>query len=791
MLERGPYISYANCGLPYHLSGAIPVRESLMVMTPAKFTAWFKVDVRVNSNVESIDRQRKVVKVQSLDGNAYEESYDKLVIATGSSPLDLQLPGSDDPRVLRLWTIPDMDAIMERVKAGARRAVVVGAGFIGLETAENLRELGLEVTIVELCNQILPTIDREMSVPLSQELAAQGIGQRLGRRVVAFRPTAEALAVVLDNDASILADLVVMSVGVKPNSELARAAGLELGPRNHIIVNQHLCSSDPDIYAAGDAVEVVDPITGRKTAIPLAGPANRQARIVADNLVGRQTTYRGSYGTSIIKLGRLTAASVGLTERRLKQDKIPYEKVYLHPDSNAIYYPGASRIHFKLLFNGAGKILGAQAVGYKGVDKRIDTIAVALRGNMTVHDLADLELAYAPPFNSAKDPVNFAGMAAVNILLGDAKIVHAESLPANALLLNICEEAEVALTTIPGSLNIPLSQLRQRMGELDKSREIITLCMVGRRGYIAERMLRLNGFNVKNLMGGIATWQHVNTTSFPEAAEPPRLPGAAGQGAQPAGQSAATAATTELLDVRALSCPGPVVNLKLQVDKLQPGETVRLLAPLSFDSDLKNWLKSNGHTLLSYTEHSEHIEALIMKNANNSTAQPATAAAGNAALPTTPHAAALILFSNDLDKALAALILACGLASAGAKVGIFFTFWGLNVLRRNPGPKVKKSLLSRMFGKMMPQGVGKLKLSKMHMAGMGTTMMKHVMHQNNVPTLTELLEQARQLGVKFIACDMAMAVMGITREELIEVDEVAGVAGFAELARQSNNTLFI
>ena len=507
LLERGAYISYANCGLPYHVGGVIPERQSLMVTTPAEFKAWFGIDIRTENEAVAIDRQSRKVTVRRKDGTTYDEPYDRLVIATGSSPIALSLPGAGDPRVQQLWTIPDMDAILARIGGGARRAVVVGAGFIGLEAAENLRARGLGVTVVELCDQVLPTLDREMAVFLSQELAALGIDQRLGRRVAAFEPSAQALQVVLDDGARLPADLVILSVGVKPNTELAGAAGLALGPRGHLVVDEHLRTSDPAIYAAGDAIEVADPIAGGRTAIPLAGPANRQARIVAENIAGRASVYRGSYGTAVLKLGGLTAASVGLTERRLKTLGLPCEKIFIHPASNATYFPGGAPLHLKLLFAPDGRILGAQAVGSRGVDKRIDTLAVALRAGLTVQDLAELELAYAPPFSSAKDPVNFAGMVAANVLCGDSRIVHADAIPEGAVLLDVREEAEQALGTLPGAVPMPMSSFRQRLGELDRSRPIVVFCQVGLRGYLAERALRQRGFDVRNLSGGLVTWK--------------------------------------------------------------------------------------------------------------------------------------------------------------------------------------------------------------------------------------------------------------------------------------------
>ena len=773
VFERGEFISYANCGLPYHVGGVIPKRESLLVMPVPKFKAWFNVDVRTNSEVVSIDRAAKTVSVRGPNGT-YEESYDKLVLAMGSSPVMMPLPGSDDPRVMRLWTIPDMDAIVAKIQNGAKKAVVVGAGFIGLETAENLNERGLDVTIVELADQVLPTIDKEMTTPLAQELSSAGISLRLSHKVVSFVKSGESFCAVLDDGEKLAADLVIMSVGVKPNSEIAQTAGLELGPRGHILVDETLKTSDPSIYAAGDVIEVVDPILGGKTAIPLAGPANKQARIVADNLVGRQSRYRGSYGAAVLKVGTLAAGGVGLTERRLKQLGVPYHKVYNHPASSASYYPGGAQMHLKLLFAPDGKILGVQVVGNKGVDKRLDVVAGAMRSGVTAPELAELELAYAPPFSSAKDPINFAGMIASNVLNGDTHLVHSDAIPATAWVLDVREPSETTLGTIPGSVNIPLGQLRGRLGEIDKTREIVVVCQVGLRGYLAERILRQNGFKASNLSGGYLTWKYFHPAPFTPAEK---------QASCTSGACALRAFGSEVLDVRALACPGPVVRLKKQFDEMDAGETVQLQAQLSFEPDLRNWIASTGHELVGIEKKSSHLEAVIRK-VEASKATPSVPAGGG-------HEAAIVLFSNDLDKAMAALIIACGMAASGAKVGIFFTFWGLSVLRKNPAPTVKKDLMSRMFGWMLPKGAAKLTLSKMNMGGMGTFMMKQVMASQNVTPLPDLIRQARELGVRFVACEMAMGVMGVKREELIEVDEIAGVASFVEMAKHSNNTLFI
>ncbi len=766
LLEKGPYISYANCGLPYHLGRVIPERGSLLVMAAEAFAKRFRADVRTGSEVVAVDPAAKTVTVRH-DGDTYVESYDKLLLATGSTPVAMELPGLDPEKVYPFWTIPDMDRVIARLDAGAKQVIVVGAGFIGLEVAENLRARGLEVTLVELAPQVLPTVDAEMSSYLEQELLDAGIQLRLGRKVSGFEDNGGYCA-ILDDGEKLPADLVMLCVGVKPGSELAKNAGLKLGVRGHIVVNEYLQSSNPDIYAAGDVIEVLDPVTGQPTAIPLAGPANKQGRIAADNLAGGKSVYSGSLGAAVIKVGKLTAAGVGLTERRIRQLQLPYRKIYTHAGSNASYYPGGAMLHLKLLFAPDGKILGAQAVGAKGADKRIDVIAAAMKHGATAPDLAALELAYAPPYNSAKDPVNFLGMIAQNMLQKLTDPVYADAWPEAALPLDVREPEEFAAGSIPGAVNIPLGQLRSRLGELDKSQSYVAFCRVGLRGYVAERILKQHGFTCCNLSGGFSTYQAFHQ---PPATAPVIAPVVAAPA--PAG--------CRTLDVRAMACPGPVVRLKKEIDAMTEGETLKLSAQAGFAPDLANWLRSSGHELAAMEMKGEDMEAVIRKSG----------APESAAAPKSNNDAAIILFSNDLDKALAAFIVASGMAAAGSRVTIFFTFWGLSVLRRNPAPAVKKPLISRMFGMMLPKGAKKLALSKMNMAGMGTAMMKQVMARENVPTLDELIRQARELDIHFIACEMAMDVMGLTREELIEVDEVAGVASFAAIAREAGTTLFI
>lgn len=778
LLEKGGFISYANCGLPYHLGGVIPERDDLLVMSPERFSAWLKVEVRTRNEVTAIDRTGKKLTVQTPEG-VCEETYDKLLIATGAVP---QGSAKDqNGRVLNLWTLADMDRVVKRLE-GARSAVIVGAGFIGLETAENLCERGLDVTIIQRSGHVLPTMDPEMAGALADELASLGVDIRFNASVAGYEETPDAVKVKLQDGSELVTDFVIESIGVRPNSGLAKDAGLDCGERGHIIVNEFMQTSDPDIFAAGDVVEVRDPVFGGSTAIPLAGPANKQGRIAAANLLGGKVPYKGSFGTSVVKVGHLTAGAVGYTEARLKTMKREYRKIYLHPAHHASYYPGASRMTVKLLFGNDGTIYGAQIVGAQGADKRIDAIAQAMRNGLKAPELGELELAYAPPYSSAKDPVNYAGFIAENVLSGVSDTVTPDTIAEDDLVLDVREPEEHELGAVPNSINIPLGELRGRLGELKKEKRIVTCCQVGLRGYLAERILKQNGFRAANLSGGFLTWKMYHHKPLRRTA--PSLPKV------PAAAPSVAAGDEKTLDVRGLPCPGPVLKLKSIMGSAPGGTRLRIKAARSFEPDLRSWTGSAACDIVSLTYHENDLEALLLKKEGADAGEEETPVSACAAA-LKPRSAAIVLFSNDLDKALAAMILANGLAASGVKVGIFFTFWGLSVLRKNPAPALKKDLVSRMFGWMLPNGAQKLALSKMNMMGLGSAMMKDVMKKKNVLSLPELIRSAKEAGVRFIACEMAMDVMGLTREELSDVDEIAGVATFAELAKESGTTLFI
>jgi NADPH-dependent 2,4-dienoyl-CoA reductase/sulfur reductase-like enzyme/rhodanese-related sulfurtransferase len=512
LFERGPDVSFANCGLPYYLGGEIAERDKLLVVPPERLRSRYKLDVRTRSSVEAIDRRAKTVRVRDLvSGREYEETYDKLILAPGAAPVRPALPGIDLPGIFTLRNLQDMDRIKERLDLGIRQAVVIGAGFIGLELVENLVRRGIATTVVELQDQVLPPFDREMTTPIAAELASKGVALLLGQSAAAFEQGPEGLLVRLKSGQQLPAQVVIVGVGVRPENTLAVAAGLEVGPRGGIRVNEHLQTSDPDIYAVGDAIEVKDFVTGEATQVPLAGPANRQGRLAADHAFGRASRYRGTQGTAVVRVFGLTAALTGASEKTLRRLGRLYRKVVIHPANHAGYFPGAQSMTLKVLFEpGGGKVLGAQAVGGEGVDKRIDVLAVAIQAGMTVFDLEEMELAYAPQYGSAKDPVNMAGFVAAGLLRGDQPQVGTEDLAGverPPWLLDVRTPSEFAAGHVPGAVNIPVDELRGRLGEVPRDRPLVVYCQVGQRGYLAVRILRQAGLPAANLAGGFKAYQ--------------------------------------------------------------------------------------------------------------------------------------------------------------------------------------------------------------------------------------------------------------------------------------------
>jgi len=531
MFERGNFVSFANCGLPYHIGGDIQERSKLLLQTPESFLARFNVDVRVMNEVVSINRHKKSVTVKNLlDNSEYEETYDFLLLSPGASPIVPPIPGLDNPLTHSLRNIPDMDRIIKTIQMNKPdHATVVGGGFIGLEMMEAFHQLGIKTSLIEMADQVMTPVDREMAGFAHDEIRSKGIDLKLGVALqsVQFIPNEHVasfdsgesekhqhlegeLELTLNNGETLTTDILIMAIGVRPETELAKEAGLEIGELGGIYTNEYMQTSDPSIYAVGDAVEEKDFVTGEQTLVPLAGPANRQGRMAADNMLGRREAYQCTQGTAICKIFDLAIASTGKNEKQLKRTGIKYEKVYVHTASHASYYPGAEMVSFKMLFEPkSGKILGAQAVGKDGIDKRIDVMAVAQRAGMTVEQLQHLELTYAPPYGSAKDVINQAAFVASNIIKGDAKAIHydeIDNLTEDQILLDVCNPGELeAVDSLEGAINIPVDQLRNRMDELPKDKEIVIYCQVGLRGNVAYRQLVNNGYKARNLIGGYRT----------------------------------------------------------------------------------------------------------------------------------------------------------------------------------------------------------------------------------------------------------------------------------------------
>ena len=790
LFEKGEYISFANCGLPYHVGGVIKERENLLLQTVDGMNQQYGLDVRNFSEVLEINPQSKSVTVLNHQtGERYVESYDQLIISTGAKAIVPPIVGIEEAdNVFTLRNIPDMDQIKAYIAENQiATATVVGGGFIGLEMMENLVELGIQVQLIEMAPQVMPTIDIEMAQLIHSQMNIHGVHLILNDGLKEFRQNGREL--LLTSGKTLQTDMTILSIGVLPENTLAKVAGLELGYKGGIKVNQQLQTSQPDIYAIGDAIEVVDLVSGQPTHIPLAWPANRQGRLVADIINGSDAGYFGTQGTAVAKVFELTVASTGNSERLLKQAGIEYETIHIHPNSHAGYYPGASPIALKLLFGIDGKILGAQAIGTEGVEKRIDVIATAMRFGARADQLASIELSYAPPYSSAKDPVNMLGYTADNILSGKVATFQwsqvDELISNNAFLLDVREEFELATGKIESSHHIPLNQLRQRLGELPKNQPIYVYCQVGHRGYNAARILSQAGFDVKNLDGGYKTYKTAHYRIKP-------LDYLSFNQTRHKSEDLKEPSEIIHLDACGLQCPGPILKVKEKIDKMSIGQKMEIEASdFGFGADLAAWCQNTGNTLLSNKIENGKVLATIVKGKSSiseSEMKDLPSLGQEGVLKETKDGATMVVFSGDLDKALASMIIASGAAAYGKKVTIFFTFWGLSILKKQ---KVKKSGLAKLFDIMLPSKANNLPLSRMNMGGMGASMIKYIMKQKNVDSLPDMIEQAHQLGVKFVACTMSMDLMGIEKEELFDFVEYGGVATFIGDSEQANMQLFI
>ena len=785
LFEKGEHISYANCGLPYYLGGVIEERERLFVQTPESFGKRFNIDVRVNSEVIGIDTIEKQVHIRTSDGREYTESYDKLLLSPGASPVRPPLPGIDSEGIFTLRNVTDTDRIKSFMQQKeVKNAVIVGGGFIGLEMAENLHHRGIRVSIVEMGNQVMSPIDFSMASLVHKQLQEKGIQLFLEQTVESFTDNSGKVTVHLKSGIKLESDLVLLSIGVKAETTLARKAGLRLGEMQGIYVNKHMQTSDENIYAVGDAIEYPHPTTGKPWLNFLAGPANRQARIAADNMVfGNVLSYEGSIGTSIAKVFDITVASTGLPGKRLKQMGIPYLSATTHASSHASYYPGALPMSIKITFSPTdGRLYGAQIVGYDGVDKRIDQYALFIKKGGTTEELTLLEQAYAPPYSSAKDPVAITGYIAGNILSGKMTPLYWRELSETDIsritLVDVRTREEFELGTIPGAINIPLEELRERMKELPMERPVYLFCSVGLRGYLASNILKGNGYrDVRNLIGGLKTYD-TSTMQLLPATTPDN--NKAGENQAPH----SCQATTIKVDACGIQCPGPILKLKKTIETIKTGERIEISATDSgFPRDAEAWCHTTGNIFID--KHSENgIHHVVIEKSN-------TGARGTDNVNKEDKGKTLILFSDDLDKAIATFVLANGAAATGKKVSIFFTFWGLNAIKKAKKPKVKKDVFGKMFGWALPSDSTKLSLSKMSMMGFGAKIMRYLMRKKNAASLEELRVQAIENGVEFIACQMSMDVMGIDRDELLDNVVVGGVATYMDRAEQANVNLFI
>lgn len=784
LIEKGKYISYANCGLPYYVGGVIKEREKLFVQTPESFGRRFNIDVRVENEVVGIDTVGKRISVRRIDGTEYTEHYDKLLLSPGSAPMCPPIKGIETEGIFTLRNVEDTDRIKNYLDThSVRDAVVVGGGFIGLEMAENLYNAGIPVSIIEMAEQVMAPVDFSIASHVHRHLLDKGMSLYLRQGVERFERLNNRIAVYLSSDEKIEADMVLLSIGVRPVTDLAVKAGIDLGERG-IKVNAFLETSAPDVYAVGDAIEFTHPLTGKPWLNYLAGPANRQGRIVADNMVfGNQTEYEGAIGTAIAKVFDLVVGTTGLPAKRLKQMGVGYRSSTTVSLSHAGYYPGAFPLTLKLTFSPTdGRLFGAQCVGNDGVDKRIDQIAQIIKQGGTVYDLIKTEQCYAPPFSSAKDPIAIAGYAASNIISGAMPVIDWRKLRdtdrSQVLLLDVRTPAEFELGTIEGAVNIPLDDLRERICEIPRNKKIVIFCAVGLRGYLAQRILMGRGYaDVWNLSGGyqiysLATMPVLNVRRR-ESSSCPTVPL----------RTADECRQVIKVDACGLQCPGPIMKLKKAMDSATVGDRVEVQATdAGFPRDAGAWCKSTGNKIVEMNADGGYHTVVVEKASSHRREVQTLTDSKNKTL---------IMFSDDLDRALATFVLANGAAATGYKVSVFFTFWGLNVIKRERKPAVKKDIFGRMFSWMMPSDSRKLRLSQMSMLGLGDRMMRYIMKKKNIDSLEKLRQQALDNGVEFIACQMSMDMMGVQREELIDGVTVGGVATYMERAENANVNLFI
>ena len=781
MFEKGDYVSFANCGLPYYIGNVIKDRSLLTVQTPEDFNKKFGIDVRIRQEVTAIDTSAKTVTVKKTDsGETYTETYTDLVLATGASPVRPLLPGADSPRVFTLRTIPDTDRIKSFIdEHHPKTAVVMGGGFIGVEMAENLHHAGLDVTIAEMLPQLIAPLDPDMAASVHTYISSMGVRLALGKGVSSIEDSGSSLMLTLSDGSHISADMLIMSIGVHPDTALAEKAKILLNKKGAVITDEHMRTSASHVYAVGDNAEVTDSVTGQKTYIALAGPANKQGRIAADDICGVESTYRGSQGSSIIKIFDMTVASTGINEKTAQRLGLDYDTAFTWSPDHASYYPDAVHMAIKTVFEKhTGRLLGAQITGYSGVDKRCDVFATAIRARMTASDIAELDLCYAPPFGSAKDPVNMAGFVMENIITGKMKQIktdQVDTLPrdGSVTLIDVQPAAGYENGHLPGFENIPLPLLRSRIEALDKSKKVYVGCRIGLTAYNAARILMQEGFDAYVVAGGYRLYESV----YGKGADPSEMKQTAENTAGDTNDKPAA----QIIDACGLQCPGPIVRLSGSLKDLREGDILEVRASdPAFPEDAAGYCRRTGNTLVS-SSCSKGISTVRIRKAAGTV--PSAAGSG-----TNKN---IIVFSGDLDKAIASFVIANASAAMGRKVTMFFTFWGLNILRKPNKVRVAKNFISHMFGAMMPRGSEKLGLSRMNMFGMGPKMIRSVMKHKNIDSLEQMIRLAQQNGVEFDACSMSMDVMGIKQEELLDGVKIVGAAAMLANAEESDMSLFI
>ncbi|MDD5774142.1 MAG: DsrE/DsrF/DrsH-like family protein [bacterium] len=770
IFERGEYISFANCGLPYYAGNVIKERDSLILQNPEGFSKRFNISVRINNEVIGINRADKKITVKDLKLNKeYFESYDKLILSPGAKPIIPNFSGVVPGDLYVVRNIPDIDKIKSKLDKNIKSVSIIGGGFIGLEMAENVIKLNIETHLIEKLDQVMPPFDKDMAVILQRELAHNGVKLHLNEEVENIEKNNNGFIIQTKSGSQIQSNMVICAIGIQPETGLFKKAGLETGVKG-ARVNNRMQTSDENIYAVGDVVETKNPITGEYWHVPLAWPAARQALVAVNNIFGIEDSYSGNYGASIVKVFSLTAASCGVSEKMLSKTNLKYEKIYTHPFSHAGYYPGASQLSFKIIYNkDSGIILGAQIIGQQGVDKYMDVLSMAIKHKLTMYDLSESDFCYAPPYSSAKNALNLAGMAAVNHLRGITKILHWENVSENDFLLDVRTTFEYKNGTVKNAHNIPIDDLRKRLNEIPKDKRILVFCQVGVRAHNSVRILVQNGFDAYNLSGGYKTYLNYRDSNSSSRSN----------------KSNGSSSPDKEINACGLQCPGPIIKLKDTLNGMKDGETVKIISTdKGFIMDLPHWCKATNNTLLDIENNDNMIEAIILKGTGSTKLSKDIPLKND-------RKSTIVIFSGELDKAMASFIIARSAAAVGRKVTMFFTFWGLNMLKKHDKPKVKKDILSKMFGSMMPRSISALSLSNLHMLGMGTSMMKYVMKKKNVESIETMLHEAKKDGIDLVACSMSMDVMGIHENELIDGIKIGGAAYYIGEIESSNHNLFI